>query len=370
MIAGDTRRVDAVAVTAPGVMEVRSVPDRVLGPGMVRLDTVRSGVSMGTEQSWFRGTNPALTSSLDPELGLFLADRPGRRYPVVGFGYMQVGRVVVSRVDHLAEGSLVAMTYGHKTGHTADPLSERIVPLPDELPARLGVLVAHLGPIVANGLLHAAADANPTVHDLADGVRSRVVVVTGGGLIGLLAGLWSRVLGAAEVIVIDTTPERLEAARRLGLVALDDSEGGAAEAVKRRHRHHPLDRGADLAFQARGRANALHTALRTLRPQGTVVDLAFYDGSAKGLRLGEEFHHNGLAIRSAQISRVPRGLAHLWDRERLSRATLDLLAAEGPLIDEVILGDEVSFSDAAALFTDVRDHRRHVIGAVLRPDTE
>ena len=55
-------------------------------------------------------------------------------------------------------------------------------------------------------------------------------------------------------------------------------------------------------------------ALRSLRPQGTVVDLAFYQGGADAVRLGEEFHHNGLAIRCAQIGRVPRGQAHLWDR--------------------------------------------------------
>ncbi len=54
---------------------------------------------------------------------------------------------------------------------------------------------------------------------------------------------------------------------------------------------------------------SLHTALKALRPQGTAIDLAFYQGGADALRLGEEFHHNGLSIRCAQINRVPRGLA-------------------------------------------------------------
>jgi hypothetical protein len=34
---------------------------------------------------------------------------------------MEVGRVTQSRTPSLPEGAVVAMTYGHKTGHTADP---------------------------------------------------------------------------------------------------------------------------------------------------------------------------------------------------------------------------------------------------------
>src|SRR3712207_8126357 len=50
-------------------------------------------------------------------------------------------------------------------------------------------------------------------------------------------------------------------------------------------------------FRSRGQAAALATALRCLRPQGTVVDLAFYTGGSEAVSLGEEFHHNGLSIR-------------------------------------------------------------------------
>src|SRR3712207_506921 len=77
------------------------------------------------------------------------------------------------------------------------------------------------------------------------------------------------------------------------------------------------------------RHSSLALALRVLRPQGSVVDLAFYSDGAGEVRLGEEFHHNGLALRCAQIGRVPRGLAHLWDRERLSAETVALLRACG-----------------------------------------
>ena len=49
----------------------------------------------------------------------------------------------------------------------------------------LGIYAAHMGPICANGLLHAAADLCGTdVRDLGDGVRGRRVAVIGGGVVG------------------------------------------------------------------------------------------------------------------------------------------------------------------------------------------
>ena len=46
--------------------------------------------------------------------------------------------------------------------------------------------------------------------------------------------------------------------------------------LKTRWRHGPGDHGADLVFQCRGKPEALHAALRAVRPQGSVIDLAFY----------------------------------------------------------------------------------------------
>ena len=135
----------------------------------------------------------------------------------------------------------------------------------------------------------------------------------------LLTGLLADHHGAASVRQCSNpTPKRRQIAENLGLKSLDTEQGDPAVLLKTRWRHGPGDRGADLVFQCRGQANALATALRILRPQGTVIDLAFYPGGCDEVRLGEEFHHNGLSVRCAQIGRVPRGTAHLWDRDRLT----------------------------------------------------
>ena len=238
------------------------------------------------------------------------------------------------------------MTYGHRTGYAADPLRDRIVELPAELDPVLGIYVAHMGPICANGLLHAAVEVCGTdVRSLGDGVRGLRVVVVGGGVIGLLTALFATHHGAAEVVVLDPTPQRRAAAERLGLRALDPDDSDPAVVLKSRWRHTAGDRGADVVFQCRGRTASLALALRLLRPQGTVIDLAFYTDNGAPLELGSEFHHNGLTIRCAQIGRVPRGTAHVWDRERLSTETISMLARHGQAVRQHIITDIVPLDD-------------------------
>jgi threonine dehydrogenase-like Zn-dependent dehydrogenase len=357
----------AIVVESPGVAAVREVPE---ADGKLELATVCTGVSAGTELSFLNGTNPALYTGMDPELGLFRDDLPAAGYPVTRLGYMEVARVVADGSGAgLAPGTLIAATYGHRTRYRLDPLAERLVVLPDELDPLLGVYVAHMGPICANGLLHAAADLCGTdVRSLGDGVRGRRVAVVGGGVVGLLTALFARRHGAAEVVVLDPTPQRRAAAAGLGLTALDPGDADPAVLLKSRWRHGPGDRGADVVFQCRGRTAALALALRLLRPQGTVVDLAFYTDDGSALRLGAEFHHNGLSVRCAQIGRVPRGTDHAWDRERLSAETVDLLLGDGPAVREHVVTDVVPFEEGPALLADLAARRRHVIQAVLTVD--
>lgn len=358
----------ALVIESPGVAAIHPVPAT---DGPVLVQTLFTGVSAGTELSFLTGTNPTLHNGFDHELGLFRADLAGMGYPVTRLGYMEVARVVETDATGPPPGALVAMTYGHRTGYRTDPLRDRIVVLPPELDPLLGVYVAHMGPICANGLLHAAAEACGTdVRTLGDGVRGRRVAVVGGGVVGLLTGLFARLHGAESVVVLDPTPLRRTAAQELGLDALDPDATDPAVVLKSRWRHAPGDRGADVVFQCRGRTASLATALRLLRPQGTVIDLAFYTDDGSALRLGTEFHHNGLGIRSAQIGRVPRGTAHTWDRERLSAETIALLLADGPSIRDHMITDVLELSQGPAFLTDLAARRRHTIQAVLTPDDE
>jgi threonine dehydrogenase-like Zn-dependent dehydrogenase len=360
----ERRTVRSLGIERPGRARFFELKDGPLEPGHIRVDTLYSGLSAGTELSWFRGTNPYLHAAWEPELGVFQRDRSAGGYPVRTLGYMEVARVRASRDGVHGPGELVAMAYGHRSGHTADPDRQLVVPLPPDLDPMLGIYVAHMGPICANGLLHAAAElAGHQAPALGDGVRGRNLLVVGAGVVGLLTALLARHHGAAEVVVADATPARREAARALGLDAVDAD--GAWLRVKERWRHGPADCGADLAFQCRGRTDALATAFKALRPQATVIDLAFYQEDGAGLRLGEEFHHNGLTLRCAQIGRVPRGLSQVWDRRRLAVETVGLLRAHGDAIRRHLVSDVVPFEQAPGFLRDLAARRRHTLQAVF-----
>ncbi len=363
----DTRTIQVLGVAQPGEMYFWTYDEGPLDDGHVRIDTLYTGLSAGTELTFVKGTNPYLHAHWDGEFGMFDASEPDQRFPVPFLGYMEVGRVSASRSAALPEGTLVAMTYGHKSGHAAHPAFEFMVPLPEGLDPILGIYVAQMGPICANGLLHAAVDAaGPATQHLGDGVRGRTVLGTGAGVVGLLVALWARALGAAEVAVADQTPQRLAVAAAFGARPLDEGQVDAGRWCKERWQHGPGDRGADVVFQCRGQDASLHTALRALRPQGTVIDMAFYQGGCPHVQLGQEFHHNGLRIQCAQINRVPRGTAHAWDRRRLASETITLLQTHGADIRRHLVTDVVPFTEAPQLMAGLAARQRHVLQAVFK----
>jgi threonine dehydrogenase-like Zn-dependent dehydrogenase len=336
------------------------------GPGQAWVTTEWTGVSAGTEVALVRGTDPQHRLGWDAEWLSFRPDGTPATYPILKLGYMEVGLVTESRTGALPEGTRVAMAYGHRTGRCADPAATPVVPVPDDLDPLLGVYLAQMGPICVNGLLHAAADLAGPGATIDAGVRDRHVLVTGAGVIGLLTALLAVRHGAAAVAVAEPSPERRAVAEALGLDTVDDADGAGWEAVKERWRHGTGDHGADVVLQCRGHDVALATALKSLRPQGTVIDLAFYQGGACAVRLGEEFHHNGLAIVCAQIGRVPRGMAGSWSRAELAAVALDLLRERGSDIRRHLVTDVVPFDDGPQLLADLAGRRRTTLQAVLR----
>lgn len=358
------RKVSSLGVEAPGRMYAWEYDEAPPEDGQVRLETLYSGFSAGTELTFVKGGNPYLHSRWDAHYGVFVEGEPSARFPVPFLGYMEVARVVESRSAVLAAGGTVAMAYGHKSGHVAHPGHDAIFAVPGDVDPMLGVYVAQMGPIAANGLLHAAADAcGADVRSLGDGVAGRHVLVIGGGVVGLLCALFARAHGAGEVVVADPSPFRRGASERLGLIAIDEAQ--AWRWAKDRWNHGGGDRGADVVLQCRAKAESLHGALRALRPQGSVIDLAFYEGGAGALRLGEEFHHNGLAIRCAQIGRVPRGLAAAWTKARLARETVDLMTLDGGAIRAVMVTDVVAIGDAARFVGELVEKRREFLQIVF-----
>ena len=150
----------------------------------------------------------------------------------------------------------------------------------------------------------------------------------------------------------------------LGLEAT--TEEAAADLAKSRWHNGAGDRGVDVVFQTRAHAGSLQTALRSLRPQGTVIDLAFYQGGADAVRLGEEFHHNGLSIRCAQIGRVPRGLGFAWNRRRLALETVALLEDVGDDLLAHVITHVVPFDQGPAFLRTLAETRPDFLQIVFK----
>jgi threonine dehydrogenase-like Zn-dependent dehydrogenase len=359
------RRIRSLGVEHPGRPYFFEYDEAPPAEGQVRLDTLYSGFSAGTELTFLKDTNPYLHARWDGDHSVFRDGQPGQNFPVPFLGYMEAARVGESHAAGFERGDVVGATFAHKTGHTADPSRELLVPLPAGMDPILGIYVAQMGPIAANGILHADAEMfRDGVSTLGCGVAGRPVLVIGGGPVGLLTALFAVRAGAEEVVVAEPSGFRRALAEAMGLTAM--TEKAAWQHAKSRWYHGPGDRGADFVFQTRAHAASLHSALQALRPQGCVIDLAFYQGGAEAVRLGEAFHHNGLAIRCAQIARVPRLLSHAWDRRRLARETIGLLQASGAAIREHMITHTIALSEAPAFLEALVRNRPEFLQIVFK----
>jgi predicted dehydrogenase/glycosyltransferase involved in cell wall biosynthesis/NADPH:quinone reductase-like Zn-dependent oxidoreductase len=359
------RIVRSLGVEAPGKAYFFQYEEGPPADGQVRLETLYTGLSAGTELTFLKNTNPYFHARFDAERGVFLEGEPDLRYPVPFLGYMEVARISHSRTAGFADNEVVSATYAHKSGHTADPSHDMLVPLAADVDPILGIFVAQMGPIAANGILHADAEAfGSQVPFLGAGVAGRHVLVLGAGTVGLMTALFARQALASSVVIADPSEFRRDLARAMGFSAM--SEDQAWQHAKTRWHNGGTDRGADIVFQTRAHAGSLHLAMKALRPQGTVIDLAFYQGGAEALRLGEEFHHNGLNIRCAQINRVPRGLSSSWNRRRLAEETIQLLRREGAEIRAHMITHVVPFGDAPGFLEKLVEERPDFLQIVFK----
>jgi alcohol dehydrogenase len=101
------------------------------------------------------------------------------------------------------------------------------------------------------------------------------VAVFAQGPIGLCATVGAKLKGASLIIGVDSVPERLAVARRFGAnVVLNINDGDPVAEIKRL----TGGRGVDVAIEALGRQETFESALRAVRPGGTLSSLGVYSG--------------------------------------------------------------------------------------------
>jgi 2-desacetyl-2-hydroxyethyl bacteriochlorophyllide A dehydrogenase len=302
------RAARAVVLTGPRQVVVRDVEVADPGPGEVRVETMFSGISAGTEMNVYRGRAPQWHMHRDPATKLFSrVDTPDWSYPFV-YGYANVGRVLDSGpgVTSPAAGELVFSYMPHQSVVLAP--ADATVAVPKGVEPRLAVLNANL-----NTALNGVLDARPSVGD--------AVVVSGLGVIGLMVLQIVRRTGAGLVVGVDRLDFRRRLAERLGADATIDPGDRVAERV----RAMTHNRGADIVIEVSGAPPALNGAIRTVGFAGRVIAVSWYGGTFESLSLAGEFHHNRPRIISSQVGSMSPDLGPLWDPARRQEVVSALL---------------------------------------------
>ena len=291
-------------VQEPGVGRLRELDLEHPAPGQVRIRTLYSGISRGTEALVFRGEVPASQFRV-----MRCPFQEGEFPGPVKYGYMSVG--VVEEPGSSSEEPLVGQTvfclYPHQDRYVVS--AQAVAPLPVGLPPERAVLAANM-----ETALNGVWDARP-------GPGDRILVV-GGGVVGLLAAHLCAGIPGVELLVVDPNPARAVPGAALGLAV-------ASEA--------PSDFGADRVIHASGTPEGAAAALEAAGPEATVVELSWFGDRPVPLPLGEAFHSRRLTIRSSQVGRIPPDRAPRWDHRR--RMALALRLLREPSLDALVTGE-------------------------------
>lgn len=304
-------------------------------PDQVRIRTLFSGISAGTELSQYRGTSPFMNRQWDATNRLFRdSDTPSWSFPVRNLGYEEAGEIVEtgSATTLVKAGDRVFGTWGHRSTHISSEADAVARLIPAGADPRIGIF-SHIGAVALNG----AHDARIRVGDL--------VVVFGLGVPGQIVIQAARASGAT-VVGVDPVRARREMAERLGADrTLDPTAGAISDIIK----GETGGRGADICIEVSGVPAALAEAMRTIAYASRVVAMGFFQGEARGLHLGDEFHHNRIELISSQISGVAPDASHRWSKPRLWQTAVRL-QHEGRLNLLPLITDTVPFEAAPALF--------------------
>lgn len=215
-----------------------------------------------------------------------------------------------------------------------------LAPIPDELTDEQVLLLADIASTGFSG----AESGRVRIGD--------AVVVFAQGPIGLCASMGARLMGAALVIGVDGDEHRLEMARRMGVdVVLDYRQVDVAREVKRL-----TGGGADVSIEALGTQGTFESALRCLRPGGTLSSLGVYSGK---LQLPYDAFAAGLGDHHVVTTLCPGGkerMRRLMELVRGKRVDLTPLLTHRFKLDDI--------RDAYALFG---ERREGVIKVAIRP---
>lgn len=331
----------ALWFTAPRTAELRPETASPPGPGEVRLRSVVSAISHGTEMLVYRGEVPA-------DLPLDLPTLAGGYSFPIKYGYATIGRVMESGpgVEHLSPGDLVFVHHPHQDVFVVS--TDLTVLLPDGTEPSAGVFFANLETAVG------------VVHDMP--IRlGETALVFGQGVVGLLVTQLLKLAGAGQVLVVDPLKRR----RRLALAVGADEAFEPGEDLHGHVLEATAGRGADVAVEASSSGAGLQAAVDAVATEGTVVVASWYGTKPVILSLGGHFHRGRIRLRSSQVGRLNPELSPRWNLARRTETVLGLLPR---LRLEELVSHRIPFEEAPGAYRLVDESPDQAIQVVLTHD--
>jgi len=275
-------KMKAAVFVEPGKIVIQEKPIPDVGPldALVRVTTT---TICGTDVHILKGEYPV-------RRGLTVGHEPVGVIEKLGTavkGYREGQRVIAGAItpsgysnaslagSHAQDGVGTAHGWkpsgGWKFGNTIDGCQAEYVLVPDAM--------ANLAPVpdgITDEEVLMCPDIMSTGFAGAESGNVRIgdtVVVFAQGPIGLCATLGARLMGAASIIAVETVPERVQMARRLGANhVVDFRKVDPVEEIRRI----TDGRGVDVAIEALGTQRTFEACLRVLRPGGTLSSLGVY----------------------------------------------------------------------------------------------
>lgn len=317
---GDDRSMKILVYNGPKDLRVAQEKDYDLHDDEIRVRTLYSGISHGTEMNVYRNLVPQFTKYQDPKTKLLLSSDGEHKvweYPIRScdpdvwcLGYSNIAEVVEigKRVNEFEVGDIVFSASPHQT-QVVKKASE-FLKLPKDIDPQKAVVLFNLKTTYT-----AILDAKIKLGD--------VVVISGLGLLGQLCVQMAKMSGASKVYGIDIYENRRKAALENGCDEVFNPSEIQDIAMEIRKR--TKNRGADVVMEISGNSYALNEAIRIAAPDTNVIVVSWYQNEAKGLYLGDEFHHNRIGIKQSQSDHVAPEFSNMYSNERRQETLLIIL---------------------------------------------
>jgi threonine dehydrogenase-like Zn-dependent dehydrogenase/FMN phosphatase YigB (HAD superfamily) len=295
---------EEIQFTAPGQVTSQKKKLPKLCGEQVRIESIASLISTGTELKIFQGCfNDA---ALD--LNIKGMDDTKMAYPLA-YGYCLVGRVAECGPDVQDAEAILGKTVFAFAPHASQAIVDYSVLqlVPDDIDPYDAIFMPSVETAVS--LIH---EAHPRLGE--------TVGVFGQGLIGLFVTFLLSEYGQniisgrfGTVSTFDLMPDRLALSALVG--------ASQALAPDRARDAGPFD----VSIEVSGNPRALQSAIDCTRDGGRIIIGSWYGNAEIALCLGIDFHRSHKELKASQVSFIPQGMQMTWTKDRRFQLTWDLV---------------------------------------------